>query len=116
METENVRKSKVVDLLEKIPSWVQLLLTLGTLVFGLGGMYATLQDVKAQVADLKSVPAINARQDSDINSLRQQIIDDRSVQAQTNVQISKLADAVSSLSTSVARLEGMLEQKDRKHR
>lgn len=117
MEKENVGKSKVIGVLEKIPSWVQMLITIGTLIFGLGTMYATLQDVKYQVSNLKDVPVINARQDADINNLRKQMEDDKTTQSQTNGYISKLADAVSSLSTSVARLEGKLDAEDkRKHR
>lgn len=116
MERESHEHSKVVKLLEKIPSWVQMLITLGTLIFGLGTMYATLQDVKSQVYQLRDVPSVNSRQDADINNLRQQLIDSKQVQVQTNMYISKLADAVSSLSSSVARLEGKLDAEDKKRR
>lgn len=83
-------------------------------MFGMGVMYATLQDVKAQVNTLSTVPIVNERQDADINNLRQQLVDNKSTQLQTNQYIGKLADAVSSLSTSVARLEGKLDAEDKR--
>lgn len=116
MEETNSSKSKVVQLLEKIPQWVQMMVTLGTLIFGLGSMYATLQDVKGQLIPLKNVPAIDARQDQDLTGLHQQIADDKVIQAQQAASMNKLADAISSLSTSVARLEGKLDADDSKHR
>lgn len=116
METEDVRKSKIISLLEKIPSWVQMVVTLGTLIFGIGTMYASIQDLKGQMISLKDVPAIDARQDADLLSLHQQINDDKATQLQTAANIDKLADAVSSLSTSVARLEGKLDAEDKKRR
>lgn len=116
METEGQHKSKLVHLLNAIPSWVQMLITLGTLLFGMGVMYATLQDVKVQVQALHNVPAINERQDADINNIKQSLIEEKNTRQQTNQYIGKLADAVSSLSTSVARLEGKLDNEDRRRK
>ena len=108
MERES-EGSKVKGILTSIPNWIQSLIGVGGLVFGMGVMYNDLSNVKEKVRDTEDAKVQVAVMSSEISSLHVQIENGNKTQEQTNVAVGKLTDSVSELSVAVGRLQGKLD-------
>lgn len=101
--------SKVKGFLSQIPSWVQMLVGVGGLIFGLGVMYNDVQTLKSKVGDSEEAKVQVAVMSSEISSLHVQIEQGNKTQEQTNIAVGKLTDSVTDLSVAVSRLQGKLD-------
>lgn len=88
---------------ERISNWSTTLVTVGSLVFGGGILYADVQDIKHDVSKSEGLV------------VQTQVLETKLANAEKTQEITikvleKLSDNVDKLGQSVARLEGKLEQ------
>lgn len=91
------------DFTNKVGTWTQTLLAVGSLVFGVGMLYGDVQDIKRQVSQTGDLEA-------QTKVLEERLSSSDKTQAAMTTVLGKLSDNVESLSKSVARLEGKLER------
>lgn len=91
------------DFTNRVGTWTQTLLAVGSLVFGVGMLYGDVQDIKRQVSQ-------NGDLEAQTKVLEERIASSDKNQAAMTIILGKLSDNVESLSKSVARLEGKLEK------
>lgn len=91
------------DFTNKVGTWTQTFLAVGSLVFGVGMLYGDVQDIKRQVSQTGDLEA-------QTKVLEERIASSDKTQAAMTTVLGKLSDNVESLSRSVARLEGKLEK------
>lgn len=102
------KQSKLRTLIKEAPGWLQIIVSVGTMVFGLGVMYNTVNDVKARMDKVEGTNIELIKVTGHINQLDSQIQASTETQKQTNASVSKLADSVDNLGQSVANLQGKL--------
>lgn len=103
------KESKIRTLIKEIPNWVQLLITLGTFIFALGGMYTTVKSLNRRVDRIEDTNVELIRMSGAVSNLQIQIDNSNNTQKQTNESVSKLTDAVNDLGNSVSNLQGKLD-------
>ncbi|MNJ09635.1 hypothetical protein D3C77_37810 [compost metagenome] len=86
------------DTTNKIGTWTQTLLAVGSLVFGVGMLYGDVQDIKRQVSQ-------NGDLTAQTQVLRAELNNTQESQKATLKVLEKLTDTVDRLNTSVAKLE-----------
>lgn len=87
---------------DHISEWATTIVTVGSLVFGGGILYADVQDIKNDVSQSEGL-AVQTR------ILEVKLENSERTQEATIRVLEKLSDNVEKLSTSVARLEGQLK-------
>lgn len=89
---------------DKIPSYLQSTIAIGSLIFGVGMLYGDVQDIKKQVS-----------QNGDLNTqtqvLKTELANTQKSQEATLKVLEKLSDNVERLSTSVTRLESQINKR-----
>lgn len=93
----------MIDWSSKIGEWTSTAITVGSLVFGGGVLYADVQDIKRDVSKSEGL-AIQTQ------VLETKLTNAEKVQEKTIVVLEKLSDNVDKLSQNVARLEGQLDK------
>lgn len=93
----------MIDWPSKIGEWTSTAITVGSLVFGGGVLYADVQDIKRDVSKSEGL-AIQTQ------VLETKLTNAEKVQEKTIVVLEKLSDNVDKLSQNVARLEGQLDK------
>lgn len=107
MEDTSNKKIGFRAIVEHIPGWIQALAIVGGMIFSMGVLHNEVQNLSGRVDRQENYPV-------EISNLQLQISQANKTQSETNLAVSRLADAVNSLSVSMAKLQGQLEAEDKK--
>lgn len=86
-------------------------ITVGSIVFASGQLYADVKDIKDKVGKVEVTEVQQAALTVEVRGLQAQIQQSRETQKETNVAVGNLADAVQKLSVAVAKQEGRNEKR-----
>ena len=103
------KESKLRTLIKEAPSWISILISLGTMIFALGVMYNNVQTVKSRMDKLDDTNIQIIRITGAVTNLQTQINNSNEKQKQVNESVSNLTIAVNDLGNSVSNLEGKLD-------
>jgi septal ring factor EnvC (AmiA/AmiB activator) len=92
--------------LSRIFKFVQPIVTIGTIVFASGSLYADVRSIKQKVEKVETSEIQQALMTQEISQLHTQL-------ENQNKGLDKLADSVNSLSISVAKLEAKIDDKQK---
>lgn len=93
------------EAVKSIPSWVQVLFTIGTLVFGVGVLYADVQDIKKGQQRTEVVLSQYSQTISQVAGLEIKLATEAKTNEKIMATLDKLSGAVEVLSISVARID-----------
>jgi len=94
----------MIDWPAKLADWVSTGVTVGSLVFGGGVLYADVQDIKRDVSKTEGLAVQTQMLETKLSAAEK-------TQEKTILVLEKLSDNVDKLSRNVARLEGQLDKK-----
>lgn len=100
---------RIRDMLSKIPSYVQLLITIGGMVFAMGIMYSDVQGLKQEVGTLSQINLRNAALSNQLVVMQEQLKVSERNQERTSLAIENLSASINRLSMSLVRLESRLD-------
>ncbi|MNZ57948.1 hypothetical protein D3C78_759440 [compost metagenome] len=93
----------MIDWSSKLVEWASTGVTVGSLVFGGGVLYADVQDIKRDVSKSEGLAVQTQVLETKLNNAEK-------VQEKTILVLEKLSDNVEQLGVNVARLEGRLNR------
>lgn len=93
----------MIDWSSKLVEWASTGVTVGSLVFGGGVLYADVQDIKRDVSKSEGLAVQTQVLETKLNNAEK-------VQEKTILVLEKLSDNVEQLGVNVARLEGQLNK------
>ena len=93
----------MIDWSSKLVEWASTGVTVGSLVFGGGVLYADVQDIKRDVSKSEGLAVQTQVLEAKLNNAEK-------VQEKTILVLEKLSDNVEQLGVNVARLEGQLNK------
>lgn len=90
---------------KSIPSWVQVLFTVGGLIFGIGILYADVQDIKRGQQRTESVLSQYSQTISQVSSLEIKLAQEAKTNEKIMTTLDKLSGGMEVLSISLARID-----------
>lgn len=102
------------DALRAVPSWVQVMFTVGGLVFGGGVLYADVQDIKKGQERTEEVLSQYATTVGQVSSLEVKLALADKTNEKIMTALEKMSGAVEVLSVSVARIDERTRPKDKR--
>jgi len=106
---QHIKKHGLKAFLHDAPKWFHTMWIILSVVFAAGGLWTRVSDNQAKLNDLRTIPARVSALETKAS------VGDQTQEKQTEV-INKLADNVNNLSISIAKLQGQLQERDRREK